>query len=108
MSKPILLTYPDKSRTHISCESRDLLLAASPAPLIRKTGYNRFLYVGEVHTYHSLSALIKFAVAHPPALRKYLAGLFIFEIGRVRLRERMETPEGMAIRLEKQRAASGV
>jgi hypothetical protein len=69
----------------------------------RLTAAKRYLYTGETHTYHSLSELGSLAVqmqSVPP--RRFLSGRFIFEYGRKRLREMMETPEHMALRLAKQ------
>jgi hypothetical protein len=92
-----LLTYPDGSRKHISRAERDSLLLSKSA---RETSEGRYLYAGQVHTFHSLSQLRALSVAgEAEEIVSFLSGHFIFEIGSEKHVELLETPEAMVLRL---------
>jgi len=97
-SKRFLLHYPDRSRTHIGVPERDELLLSAK---IRKINDFSYEYVGQTQTFHSFADLepLRQSVA-PMVYKRYLPGTFIFDLNKRRIRELMETPEGMAIRLQ--------
>jgi hypothetical protein len=97
ISKRYLLTYPDGSRKHIDRETRDTLLLSQSA---KKTDEGRYLYVGEVHTYHTFSDMRGlYLTSREIPLRRFLSGNFIFELKGKKRRELLETPEAMALRM---------
>jgi hypothetical protein len=89
------VVYPDKSRQKVSAARRDELIAAG---LVRKDGES-YRYTGEAKTLHSLSDLAQLAPEASWDGRRYLPGQFIVESGRKRFFERLETPEGLALRI---------
>ena len=99
ISKPYLVRYPDGSSRHVSRDERDSLLASN---LVRKTSERRYRYTGEAHTFHSLADLAKLSFAPLQSAKRFVHGYFVFDLKGRKRRERMETPEGLAIRLNSQ------
>jgi hypothetical protein len=92
-----LLTYPNGKPKYIDRETRDQLLLSLQA---KQTGPQRYRYIGQPKTFHSFSELGELRLeSQLVPLKKYLPGVFIFEVHLKRRRELMESPEGMAFRL---------
>lgn len=101
ISKHYLLTYKDGSRKHITREDRDSLLLAKQ---VKRTFSGNYLFIGKPLILHNLADLATLKDSlnlSPEQIRRFLAGLFIIEQpnGKQRL-ERLETPQGMHLRLE--------
>jgi len=98
-SKRFLLLYPDGSRAHISATERNELLLTSR---IQKLDSFRYTYTAQPRVFKSFQALepLKQQVQAIGPVRRFLEGHFIFEFKERRQRELLETPEGMAIRLQ--------
>lgn len=97
--KQFLIVYPDRSKKNVSRTDRDsLLLSRQIEPLC--SGQYRF--VGEMRTFHAFSDLVELRGKFEPlpVLRKYLEGSFIFEFQGRQHKERLETPEAFAFRLQ--------
>ena len=75
--------------------------------LIKPLDPLRFTYTGQVRTFHAFADLseIKTSFEQVELKRKFLPGLFTIEFGEKRFRERLESPEAMALRVRKQMAA---
>ena len=101
ISKHYLLTYRDGSRKHITREERDLLLLASQA---KRTNAGNYLFTGKpliLHNLADLNQLKDSLQVSPKQIRRFLAGLFVIEQPNGKQRaERLETPEGLHLRLE--------
>ena len=104
ISKSYLLAYPDGSKKHIRTAERDELLLSG---LAREIAPCKFLFIGQQRTMHSLAELgtIDFGRASGN-LRRFLRGSFIFEFKGQRIRELMETPESLAMRMNEPAVAT--
>jgi len=97
ISKKYLLTYPDRSKRHINREERDSLLLSGCA---KQTGSQKYLYIGAVHTLHTLADLRVLSSAPQGEYRRFLQGQFtVVAPDGKRSSERLETPGGMTARL---------
>lgn len=92
-----LITYKDGSRRHVDREERDSLLLSRCLEQVGPRDYHCNI---PLRTYHSFADLaeIKFQPVNP--LRRFLAGSFIFEFQGRQHKERLETPEAFAFRLQ--------
>lgn len=95
--KQFLIKYPDRSFEHIGTAKRDQMAARGELRLIAENCYE---FTGEQKTLHSLAELSTILPRiQKQEFRRFLPGSFIWQHKDTKLRERMETPEGMAIRL---------
>lgn len=94
--KQFVIVYPDRSKENVSRTDRDSLLLSRQ---IEPISPEKYRYIGEVKTFHAFSDLAGIC-AKLPMLRRYLEGLFIFEFQGKQHRERLETPEAFAFRLQ--------
>lgn len=90
--------YPDGRTVHIDRATRDALLASFA---IRETGPRRYRYIAKPLVLHSFAELGKLDVDIED-VRRFLEGSFIVQMGDKKMREALETPAGMTIRLAKQ------
>ena len=99
MSKHFTLIYPDHSKANISVsEKEDLLLAGD----IQAVDARTYKFIGKVVVLHSFSDLGKLIPGmHTNPLKRFYPGLFIWKLKEHTNRELMESPEGMALRLER-------
>lgn len=100
-TKRFLIHYPDGTREQVpTAEKEQLLLSGELRPI----DANRFEYIGHRKTmifnsFQELSKLAQLLNVTPAQLKRFLAGYFVWEIDEQRLRELMETPEGLQLRL---------
>lgn len=100
-TKRFLIHYPDGTREQVpTAEKEQLLLAGELRPI----DANRFEFIGQrktmvFHDFRDLSKLAQLLNVTPAQLRRFLAGYFVWEIDEQRIRELMETPEGLQLRL---------
>jgi len=73
----------------------DLVLSG----LARELQPGRYAYIGPSHTGHQMSDIGKLCVTSADPKRRFLPGQFIVEFDGKRRRERLETPEAYAARL---------
>ena len=73
------------------------MLLAGMVKLVRDREYR---FTGQSVTLHSFADLGQLQLTPARLLRRFLAGQFTFELKGKRHSERMETPEGMQLRLE--------
>lgn len=95
--------YPDGSKRQIGCEKRNTLLASLQ---IKKIDDSRYVYTGEVRTFHVMSDLGELREQFEQRqIRCFLEGAFIIEAaardGRKK-HERLESVDGMVMRLQNQ------
>lgn len=98
-AKRFQLIYPDHSRAHINLEERDALLASLR---IRKIDEHRYAYVALAQISRSFSNLGELRERFQPLkpIKRYLEGQFTIQLGEKRFTERLETAEGLAIRIQ--------
>ncbi len=99
-NKRYLLIYADRSRAHIETSERDSLLVAQRIRKINDFTYEYLPLKQISKTFTNLAAIRdRFEPLAP--VKRVLPGSFVFELGELRLFERgLETPEGMAVRLQ--------
>lgn len=87
------------SKRHIKASERDELLLTGQ---IEPIGDREYRYVQpQVRVFTNLQAIADLKIKPQPIdQRRYLPGSFIFEFNDQRIRELMETPSGMEIRLQ--------
>lgn len=96
ISRRYLLKYQDGSKMHMDRQLRDNLVLSG---LAKESEPGRYAYLGPMHTGHQMSDLGKLSIGEPDNKRRFLPGQFIVEFDGKRRRERLETPEAYAARL---------
>lgn len=72
---------------------------------IKQIAYRQYKFIAPIQkfrltaTENTLNAMSKTSAAHG-CLRRFLEGSFIFELGDKRYHERLETTEGMLVRMQ--------
>jgi hypothetical protein len=98
ISKNYLLVYPDGSRKHVNRSKRDELLLSG---LARQTGPLRYLFTGQMKTFHTFVDWAKTYLPSEQELKRhFLPGTFIVEHAGRRRGEMLETPSRLAYRLK--------
>jgi hypothetical protein len=100
-TKRFLIYYQDGTREQVPTEEKEQLLLAGE---LRAIDANRFEYIGAkktmiFHDFRELARLAERLNVTPTQLKRFLAGHFVWEIDEQRVRELMETPEGLQLRL---------
>ena len=96
--KRFTILYPDHTRETIGVTERDQALLAGQIVHVSGTDYR---YLGQVHTLHAMSELAQLQDRYGPTMvhLRYLPGTFTIDHRGHRYHERLETPEGMAVRM---------
>lgn len=95
--KQFLVIYSDGSKQHIGAHQKEQMLLNGD---IVSIGDNRFRDVRPSQTFHAFSDLSQLAAETAPVnLKRFYPGLFVFELGEKKSRERLESPEAMAARI---------
>lgn len=100
--KQFVVTYPDRSKSHISRSERDRLLLSL---LIESTGPNQYRYVGRAVSCHSFTDLsrIKESYFKPIGQTGFMPGSFVIDYGDRKVFEVQAYPGEMEIQLREQR-----
>jgi hypothetical protein len=101
-TKRFLIHYPDGTREQVPTAEKEHLLLAGE---LRAIDANRFEFIGQRKTmifrsFRELERIAQLLNVTPAQLKRYLAGHFVWEIDEQRLKELMETPEAMSLRLD--------
>jgi len=100
-TKQFLIYHPDGSAERVPTAAKEQMLLAGE---LRKVAEGRFQFIGQrktmiFHNFRELERIAQLLKVTPAQLKRFLAGHFIWEIDEQRLRELMETPEGLQLRL---------
>jgi hypothetical protein len=101
-TKQFLIYHPDGSAERVRTAEKEQMLLAGE---LRKVAEGRFEFIGQrktfiFHSFKELERIAQLLNVTPEQLKRYLAGHYVWEIDEVRLRELMETPEAMGLRLD--------
>lgn len=98
-AKRFLIHYPDGSKEQVDLAERDALILRGQ---IQPIDANRYQFIGECMRLHAMQDLERLLPIVSKGYRQepdYYPGLFIWQLGDKKRRERLESAEAVAIRV---------